>query len=124
MIPCRAEVEEVLAFIRASLDEEKMPHATEQADENPDAWTVCAYDGTHINSGILGWSRMGQLTFACFDRSRANHDAAEGVPEDASKCWFTVPSAVDFVRHLTGELREWRLAVALAESQREDLEAA
>ncbi len=104
--PCRAEVEYVIRFIRDRLVEAELVHVTEQDPDDPNLFLCAAHDeDSRINTGYVGWSPAGTVIFAAHKPEVENHDTAEGVPSEQSKCWWTPPSAEIFVMHLCGDVR-------------------
>ncbi len=110
MTPARSEVQNVVQFLRDSLTAAQLYHAVIQDDLNPDVYTVAAHDeDDYLNSAIVGWDKEKEcVVYLCHDPSRENHDLAEGIPEEDSKCWWSAGSAAMLLMHLTGEVREIR----------------
>ncbi len=110
MTPARSEVANVIAFLRDSLTAAQLFYAIEQDDLNPNVFTVAAYDDDcYVNSAIVGWDKeKGCVVYLAHDPSRENHDIAEGIPEEDSKCWWSAGTAAMLLLHLTGEVREIR----------------
>jgi len=104
----RPEVENVLQFVCDSLKAADIPYEAEVSDENPNVVFVCAVDKQgYENVGILGWSEgKGQVYYAAFNPLTANHDEAEGIDADESKSWWEPTSAMMFVQHMNGEVRQ------------------
>ena len=104
----RSELAAALDFIHQSLEEMGIPHVEEQDDENPDVWSVAALDSTdHANAGLVAWNKnTNQIEFLAHDPVRENHDLAEGIPEEESRCWWSAESAENMVLHLNGSARE------------------
>lgn len=107
--PCHEEVSEAIREIKAALTDQQMFHAVVQdEDENWDFWSVsCRDDDGYVNVGMLSWSpELGRVVFAAYDPLRARHDAAEGIPEDGSACWWSPQTATQMIMHLDGTVRE------------------
>ncbi len=110
MTPARSEVANVIAFIKDSLTAAQLFHAVEQDDLNPNVFTMAANDNDgYLNSAIVGWDAAnGRVAYLCHDPSRENHDVAEGIPEEDSKCWWSAGTAAMLLMHLKGEVRKIR----------------
>ena len=106
--PSRPEVAAVMEQIFAALRANHVEFEAEQDDtESPDFWAIIAHDDTgHANLGFIGWAEdVGRVAFAAYDPIRGAHDEAEGVDEDASRCFWLPDCTHTMILHLDGTVR-------------------
>lgn len=107
--PCRPEVAAVVRYVQDCLLAQGLPHVAEQDDvENPDCWAIAAADRAgRENLVLVSWSpEEGRVVYAALKAEVARHDEMEGVPEDASLCWWRPNSARMAVQALDGTVAE------------------
>lgn len=102
-----SELQCILDIIHQVLDEEEIYHVCEAAEENPNTYSYASIDhNDHFNFGFVSRQNDGTFVYAAFDPIRANHDEAEGIPEDESRCWWHPADMAMFINFLNGTVSE------------------
>lgn len=106
--PCRQELANVVRFLVEALEASGYEWDVHQEEPEPDLFSVSCRDHRgYLNFGLIGWSPVeNQIIYTAYKPEVAAHDAAEGVPEDESKCWWRPDSAEMMRWHLIGTVRE------------------
>ena len=102
------ELSDALKTMAETLAEYQIFYVQQQDEIDPNFWTCAAkdHDG-YLNTGFVAWDKEhNRVVFYAYDPLRANHDDAEGVAPEDSKCFWDTQNVENFILHLTGEVRE------------------
>lgn len=101
------EIAEIVQYIKEQLTGAQLFHCVVQDPDNPNVYTVAAFDEDYVNTGFVAWNEEEQrIAFLCHNPVVEKHDQLEGVPPEDSKAWWDAKSAEVFLLHLTGGVRE------------------